>query len=134
MGDPNFPFMHLLGIRVVEEVDGKSVIEVEVKEQHLQSMGWTHGGVYASLADCGMYSALAGKERQRFVTVSLTVNMMGSSKLGDVLTCTSETLHKGRSTAVARCIIMEPSGRQVAAAQATFMIVRDRDDSQGLSQ
>ena len=132
MVNPDFPFMHLLGIRIVEEgphMDGKSVIEMEVKEQHLQSMGWTHGGVYASLADCGMYSALAGNERQRFVTVSLTVNMMGPSKLGDVLTCTSETLHKGRSTAVVRGIITEPSGRQVAASQATFANVGGNDDS-----
>lgn len=53
MGEPGSPFMNLLGIHVVEAGDGKSVLEMEVQDRHLQSMGWTHGGVYATLADCG---------------------------------------------------------------------------------
>lgn len=134
MGEPGSSFMNLLGIQLVKASGGMSMLEMEVQDRHLQSMGWTHGGVYATLADCGMYCAVAGtKLDHNFVTASMTINMLAPSKLGDVLTCMSETLHKGASTAVARCII-ESSGRQVAAAQATFMTVRNRDDSQGLSK
>lgn len=54
----------------------------------------------------------------------MTINMLAPSRLGDVLTCTSEVLHKGIATAVARGIITKPSGRKVAVAQATFLITR----------
>jgi uncharacterized protein (TIGR00369 family) len=116
-------FSHLLGIREVLKADeGKSLLEMDVKHFHLQSMGWAHGGAVTTLADCGMYHAVAGTDKaQEFVTASLSINFMAPSKAGDSLTCASEVIHNGRSTAVARCIITGPSGNTVAVAQATFM-------------
>lgn len=81
-------FNALLGFRLVEWTEDCAVMELDVKEQHLNRSGVLHGGVMATLIDavcgyCGVWRP-AGEPVAKALTLTLTTNFMGQSREGTV--------------------------------------------------
>jgi len=51
MTDIKLPFLEHVGAVLEELSKEKAVLSLEVKEYHLQHLGYVHGGVISSLAD-----------------------------------------------------------------------------------
>jgi acyl-CoA thioesterase len=122
---PRSPLHEVLEIHFVEASAGRARLEMVVAERHMRTFGMLHGGVMATLLDAAMGSAamtLAPAEND-VVTVQLNVNFIRAAWEGEALAATSEILHAGRRTAVARSEIRTSEGALVATGTGTFMFI-----------
>ena len=73
-----------LFFKVISETE--SEFKTTITENHLNRAGITHGGFIASIIDTGIGTGVHRSTKNNiFVTISLDIKFIGSSKLGDVL-------------------------------------------------
>ena len=91
---------------------------------HTNARGLIHGGLIASLADNSMgYScAQATGGTSSLVTISLTVDFIGSAQLGQWLAAESEAIRTGSTICFAQSLI-KADGAVIARASGTFRVV-----------
>lgn len=99
------------------------VIGVEVREPHCNARGFAHGGLIAALADnaMGLACALAGSGVGGIVTVSLTLDFLGSAQIGDWLEIAAQPVRVGRSLAFGECRVTA-GARIIARGSAVFSV------------
>jgi acyl-CoA thioesterase len=89
-------FRELLGAKVLEAKDGYSKVSMKISREHTNFVGFTHGGVIFSLADCAFAEAVNfGKKKA--VAVQVSINYVRPSSEGDVLTAEAITLSEGKT-------------------------------------
>ena len=95
---------------------------------HTNARGLIHGGLIASLADNAMgYScAQATDWKTSFVTVSLSVDYVGSAGIGQWLAVDCEVIRTGSTLCFAQCLIKADSA-VIARASATFRVVPKKE-------
>lgn len=112
---------------------GQVALAVHVRVAHCNSRGFAHGGLICALADNAMgLSAVAAAralgaepglgEVASAVTVSLTLDFIGSAQVGQWLVVTPQVLKAGRSLAFVEGHV-SADGRLVARASATFRLL-----------
>ncbi len=117
------PFLHSLGAVIQSWGDGKIVLSMDLRPQHLNRQGALQGGVVCALLDaaCG-YSGLVPQmddSQGNAVTISLAINFIGSVTGGQVL-ATGTVTGRGRKIYFARAEVCTPDGRILASAQGSF--------------
>ena len=71
-----------LFFRVISETE--SEFKTKINENHLNRAGITHGGYIASIIDAGIGTGVHRTTSNNiFVTISLDIKFIGSSKIGD---------------------------------------------------
>jgi uncharacterized protein (TIGR00369 family) len=104
------------------------VLGVRVREAHCNSRGMPHGGFLAALADnamglsLGVNLAVADQATAGLVTVSLTLDYLGSAKIGQWLEFDTDFVKLGRSICFAEATV-RADGIPVARARATFKLL-----------
>jgi uncharacterized protein (TIGR00369 family) len=95
-----------------------------LRDVHCNSRGLLHGGVIAALADnaMGLSCGMAMPAIQGLVTISLTVDYVGSAKIGQWLQVEPRVLKAGRSMGFADAIITA-DGATIARSSATFRVL-----------
>jgi len=94
-----------------------------IKENHLNAAGITHGGYIASIIDSG-----AGTGAHRVannlpcVTISLDINFIGTSKLGDEVIGFAKIQKKTKSLVFLICHL-ECNGKMIASASGIWKII-----------
>ncbi len=116
-----------LPIRVIEEGDGRFVIETELTRDHLNRGGAIHGGFLAALADIGCTGGAAlaeagGLETNYGVTISLTTNFVAAAQAGRAR-CEATCMGGGRRTKTVEARIYDVTGTLVAFATAAVRLV-----------
>jgi len=97
----NDPFARHMGFRLVEFGPGRAVVEMDIVAEHLNFMGYAHGGAVFSLAD--MAFGLAANSREHAsIGIDAHIAYVRGVKAGDSLVATAEEVSRGRSTAVYR--------------------------------
>jgi len=117
-------FIQYLGAEFISSTDGPPTMRLTVREELLQVMGVTHGGVIGALVDTAIGAAVAhavGGREPNIVTVEFKVNLLAPSRLGDVLTTTAELLHHGRQTFVGLARVTNQKGQLIASGTATYL-------------
>ncbi len=98
---------------------------------HCNSRGLVHGALLTAIADnamglsCGQALKAAGREAGGLVTVSLTIDFVGSASLGAWLATDTHFTKIGGSLAFADCLL-RADGEVVARASASFKITKAR--------
>ena len=73
-----------LFFKVISETE--SEFKTKINENHLNRAGITHGGFIASIIDAGIGTGVHRSNKNNiFVTISLDIKFIGSSKSGDEL-------------------------------------------------
>ena len=96
---------------------------------HCNSRGLVHGGLLTAIADnamglsCGQVLEAAGREAGGLVTVSLTLDFVGSASRGAWLATDTHFTKIGGSLAFASCLL-HADGEVVARASASFKIIK----------
>ena len=68
--------------KVISETE--SEFKTKINENHLNRAGITHGGYIASIIDAGIGTGVHRANKNNiFVTISLDIKFIGSSKIGD---------------------------------------------------
>jgi uncharacterized protein (TIGR00369 family) len=108
--------------------EDRLVLGVRVRPEHCNSRSMPHGGFLAALADNAMGLSLGvnlTNTRQPaggLVTVSLTLDYLGSAKLGQWLEFDTDFIKLGRSICFAEATV-RADGTPVARARATFKLL-----------
>ncbi|WP_168073379.1 PaaI family thioesterase [Caulobacter sp. SSI4214] len=103
------------------------VLGVHVRPEHCNSRNMPHGGFLAAMADnamglsLGVGLAAAERETAGLVTVSLTLDYLGSAKLGQWLEFDTDFIKLGRSICFAEATV-RADGQPIARARATFKV------------
>ena len=95
----NSGFDKLVGpYEVSDNKDGNIIISLDLKAKHMNPLGITHGGVLLTLIDDIMgVTAMQSINSTPAVTIEISTQFLGSSKIGDTLlacaTVTKSTTH-----------------------------------------
>ena len=117
-------FMKHNGGLSLKRVDSSNYeFSVEVKDYHLNSGKFAHGGFLATIADTGMGTAAHQiAENKRCVTINLDIKYIGPAKEGDLLLGKVKILKKTKSLVFIDCEIMNKK-ELIARAYGIWKII-----------
>lgn len=110
------------------QAEDRLVLATRVREPHCNSRSMPHGGFLAAMADnamglsLGVNLARIGQSAAGLVTVSLTLDYLGSARLGQWLEFDTDFVKLGRSICFAEATV-RADGVPVARARATFKVL-----------
>lgn len=86
-----------------------------------------HGGIIATIADAAMggLASRAADEGLNVVTTNLNMNYIATSTNNELI-ARGSFIHKGRRTMVMACVVEDETGRQLATATASFLVIERR--------
>jgi uncharacterized protein (TIGR00369 family) len=116
------PFIELIG-PLYSQGDGMDLrLALHIDSRHLNGTGTVHGGVLATLADLAIGYAVASSTDPptALTTSSLTVNLSGMARPGDLVTTSSRLQHRGSRVILAHCELAVGT-RTIAEASAVFV-------------
>lgn len=127
-----FPFVKLMGMRIVSARGGRSVMACRVRKLLRNSAGALHGGVMGAFVDMSVYTALRSvvPVTSRMTTVEYKVNFL-KPVLEGVITAHGSVLRIGKTIAVGSTEIRDRKGEVVAFGSATFYILNVRSGAPG---
>ena len=113
----------LFGLELVEVEHGRSVMRLDLREEHMAPNEFLHAGTVVSLADssCGLgCQASLPQEATSFTTVELKSNFLRSAQADDALHCEAVLAHGGRTTQVwDATVTRESDGKPIALFRCT---------------
>ena len=92
-------FSKLLGIQPVEVKDGYAKLAMKVTKEHTNSLGFTHGGVIFSFADCAFAEASNYGDKVA-VAVQVSINFLRPTVEGDTLIAEAVRVSDGKTFGV----------------------------------
>ncbi|MGE5189764.1 MAG: PaaI family thioesterase [Gemmatimonadota bacterium] len=126
-----FPFVKLMGMRLLSAADGRSVMECRVRPLLRNSSGTLHGGVMGALVDMSVATALRSVMplSSRMTTVEYKVNFLKPVGSGTI-TALGVILRLGRTIAVGSTEVRSADGEVVAFGSATYYILNVRAEGE----
>jgi uncharacterized protein (TIGR00369 family) len=124
---PHPPVAALLGIRMVEAAEGRTVCTLEPSEDQYNPIGSVHGGVLSTLMDsamsCAVHTTLPAGSG--YTTLEVKANFLRpvSVRTGRV-TCTGTVVHAGSRVATAECRVVDAAGKLYAHGTVTCLLIR----------
>lgn len=118
------PYWDLIGMQLISQGEGESVIELPIKYEITQSKGSVHGGVLASLVDSAAGTAVRSllPNGQTAVTIEMKLNYIRPAS-GTKLIGKGSTLHIGKSLAIGEAVILNDKAKVVVKGTATFKLL-----------
>ena len=106
-------------------IDGAVQIGFTLRPAHCNSRGLLHGGVIAALADnaMGLSCGMSLPSVEGLITVGLSIDYVGTAKIGQWLQVEPRVLRTGKSMGFADALV-RADGEVVARANATFRVLR----------
>ena len=103
------------------------IIGLRLAEAHTNSRGLIHGGLISALADnaMGLSCSVKANDLQRVVTVSITVDFIGTASIGQWLQVETNFVKVGGSICFAQCMVTA-DGEPCARASGTFKVLRPK--------
>ena len=92
-------FCELLGIHSLEVKDGYAKLAMTVTKEHTNALGYTHGGVIFSFADCAFAEASNYGDKVA-VAVQVSINFLRPTVKGDTLTAEAVRISDGKTFGV----------------------------------
>jgi uncharacterized protein (TIGR00369 family) len=104
------------------------ILGLRLATPHTNGRGFVHGGLIAALADKAMGHSCGHKMRGAcsLVTVSMSIDFIGSARIGQWLTVETDVLKSGSTLCFAQCFVTA-DGVVIARANATFRVVEKKE-------
>ena len=121
-GRPPMPIASLLGFNIKSVQLGEAVIEFTMTEDHTNTMGTLHGGVFCTIADTAMGVAFFTmlEKGETLTTLELKINYLKPVWNGKLLAI-GKVVKKGKLTGFVECDIVDEKKQLVARASSTYM-------------
>jgi acyl-CoA thioesterase len=113
------------GFRLIRVTSETVVVEMTVRDHHLNFHGVLHGGALFSLADCA-FSLASNAHGDTAMAIDTHLALTAPSRLGDTLAATAVEVTRGRTLATYRVDVVRNNGRTVALFTGTVFI-QDQD-------
>ncbi len=113
--------MKILGLQV-----GRSVLEIDLEEKHLQPFGVVHGGVFSSIIDAAAFWAVYTglDENLGMTTVDLKINFLAPAARGKLI-ATGRNIKLGRTLGLGDAQVTDAKGKILAHGTSTLMVIPD---------
>lgn len=111
-------FSKWLGISVLEVSEGKSKIQMTVREEMINGFGIVHGGIAFSLADSA-FAFACNNRNVLSVALDTSINFTKPVHVGDTLTAEASEIHNGKSTGLYHISIRNQHDHVVAIFKGT---------------
>lgn len=123
---PPPPIGETIGMRWESVEQGRVVFGITPEEFHYNPIGTVHGGVFATLLDsacgCAVHSTLPAGTG--YTTLDITVKYLRPATVDTgPVRCVGEVVHAGSRTALAEASVTDSSGRRLAHATSSCMIL-----------
>jgi uncharacterized protein (TIGR00369 family) len=121
------PFSQLVGIEMTKFTTGETELRVPLRGEHMQHVGFVHGGVLASLADVALtFAGAAALGGAAVITSEIKINYVRPA-LGGELIARAVALSAGRSQSVVRCeiYVLQDGVEKLCAAGQGTIVARD---------
>ncbi len=92
------PYAHLLGIQVVDVGNGEARVRAQVKAEHTNHLGYTHGGFLYSVADFA-FELASNSHGMDAVGLTTTMEFYRPSTVGVILEAIATETHLGKTIA-----------------------------------
>ena len=112
------PYATSQGFELVDVDDDTVTVAMTVREDQVNFLGGTHGGVLHSLADCA-FSLASNAHPEAAVAIDTHLAITAPSDVGEVLTAVAREETLGRSLATYRVDVTRSDGRTVALFTGT---------------
>jgi acyl-CoA thioesterase len=106
-------FMQGLGMELVAGGEGHAALRLRVTEQHLNFLGYCHGGVIFALADAALGLA-SNAHGEIAVALDAHVAYTTAARLGDELSAVASQLNRSRRMGTYRVEVRNAAGALVA--------------------
>jgi uncharacterized protein (TIGR00369 family) len=118
------PIMSTLGMKLIHFGEGSATLALDVDGRFYNPMGTVHGGIMTDLADASMGIATITTlaEDESFSTLELKMNFLRPVFEGKI-TAQAKVLHRGKTIAMAECVVKNDHGKDVARGTATQIIL-----------
>jgi uncharacterized protein (TIGR00369 family) len=123
------PFFCQMGIRVVSKGDGRAVLEMPVRPDMYNGVGWLQGGLLVALADEAMalaiYTRLA--EGEGIATISESTSFIRGTREG-VVQAEGRVIRKGRRVVFCEGEVRDSTGEGnalLSRTTAAFAVTRE---------
>ena len=127
--DPVDPFENLAGpFYWTDNADGLTQFAVEAAVRHCNSQGVVHGGFLMTMIDLTLVAVAKQAPEDKFVTVSLNSDFVGSALKGELLMASGELVRRTRSMAFVRGQIAS-ADRILLTANAVLKLIKPRNAS-----
>jgi uncharacterized protein (TIGR00369 family) len=125
-------FHRWASISLVRVDDGEVEIRLDAQEHHLNLLGTLHGGMIATVADTAMGLAVRTRHEPgtSHVTGSLTVTYLSPGRPGSIRAI-GRAVKAGRQMGYGEADVLDASGRLLARASATFIVLHARSEREG---
>ena len=113
----------LLGGTILEVEDHFIVMEFEIGDELCNPGGVMHGGTHAAIMDdvMGMTVAAMGNE-SHFVSVNLSLDMLGTVRSGEKVRAKATVIRKGRQIINMSCDISTMEGKLISRGTQNLVI------------
>lgn len=100
------------------------ILGLYLRKAHTNRRGLIHGGVIAALADKAMGHSCGHKMggETSLVTINLSLDYIGSAKIGQWLTIETDVIKTGRTICFTQCVA-KADGEIIARGNASFRVV-----------
>lgn len=116
------PYATSQGFELVEVTDEEITVRMTVREDQVNFLGGTHGGVLHSLADCA-FSLASNAYPEDAVAIDTHLAITAPSGVGEVLTARVWEQTRGRTLATYRVDVTRADGRTVALFTGTVFLI-----------
>jgi acyl-CoA thioesterase len=117
------PYAASQGFVLGAVTDDEVSVRLTVRDDQVNFLGGTHGGVLHSLADCA-FSLASNAYPEDAVAIDTHLAITAPSDVGDVLTAKAREQTRGRSLATYRVDVTRGDGRIVALFTGTVFLIR----------
>lgn len=117
------PYAAAQGYRLIDITDETVTVAMTIRDDQVNFLGGTHGGVVFSVADCA-FSLASNAYPEDAVAIDTHLVIMAPSGIGDSLTATAVEVSRGKSLATYRVDVTRGDGRTVAAFTGTVFVIR----------
>lgn len=110
------------------KTEGAVVLGLVADDAHTNSRGFVHGGLISALADNAMGLSCARRlgDQASLVTVNLTLDFLGTARVGQWLEFDTVFVRPGTTLSFAQAIVTA-DGEPCARANAIFRVIRKQD-------
>ena len=109
-------YLEFLGLKLTSWKDGYARLDMPVRDEHRNTVGYLHGGVVSSLLD--IVDAVAGSygdvKESVSITVNLNVNFMAPHQAGS-LVAEGELVRTTESPIFAQSRLLDPANNRLCA-------------------
>ena len=118
------PFHRWAGMELVSVGGGRGELAMDLQDHHFNPQRIVHGGIISAMADTAIGLALRSKlpPGQTHRTAQLNVHFLAKGE-GNRLIGKGRALHLGRRMGYGEAEVLDGTGRLLARATATFIVL-----------